>query len=83
MAQGARQRFNSDWAISLTGIAGPGGGGPDKPVGLVFIGLAGPNVNKVFRHVFASNRQQIRHRASLAALNHLRLALLGEGSRGI
>jgi nicotinamide-nucleotide amidase len=80
MAQGARKRFGSDWAISLTGIAGPGGGTPDKPVGLVFIGLTGPNTNLVFRHVLFSTRQQIRQRASLVALNHLRLAMLGDGS---
>ena len=79
MAQGARKRFASDWAISLTGIAGPGGGTPDKPVGLVYIGLAGPNTNMVFRHVLFSTRQQIRQRAALAGLNHLRLALLEEG----
>ena len=80
MARGARDRFGSDWAISLTGVAGPDGGTSDKPVGLVFIGLVGPNTNKVFRHIFASQREQIRQRASLAALNHLRVALLGQNS---
>ena len=80
MAQGARDRFSSDWALSLTGIAGPDGGSPGKPVGLVFIGLAGPNTNRVFRHVFASRREQIRQRAALASLNHLRGALLGQES---
>jgi nicotinamide-nucleotide amidase len=82
MAEGARERFGSDWAISLTGIAGPGGGSPDKPVGLVFIGLTGPNTNEVFRHVFASkNRHQVRLRASRYALSHLRDALLKQGIR--
>jgi len=76
MARGARDRFDSDWALSLTGIAGPAGGTSDKPVGLVFIGLVGPNTNEVFRHVFASSREQVRQRASLTALNHLRVALL-------
>ena len=80
MARGARDRFDSDWALSLTGIAGPAGGSPDKPVGLVFIGLAGPNTNRVFRHVFASSREQIRQRAAVTALNHLRVALLGQGA---
>jgi len=78
MAEGARKRFASDWAISLTGIAGPGGGTPDKPVGLVFIGLVGPDTGEVFRHVLASDRSQIRHRAALAALNHLRLAMIAQ-----
>ena len=77
MVLGARDRFGSDWALSLTGIAGPTGGTPDKPVGLVFIGLAGPNTDRVFRHVFASQREQIRRRAASTALNHLRVALLG------
>jgi len=76
MAQGARDRFDSDWSLSLTGVAGPDGGTSDKPVGLVFIGLVGPNTNKVFRHVFAFRRDQIRLRASRTALNHLRVALL-------
>ena len=80
MAKGARDRFASDWALSLTGIAGPAGGSPAKPVGLVFIGLAGPNTNRVFRHIFASPREQIRQRAAMASLNHLRIALLGQGA---
>jgi len=83
MAKGARGRFDSDWALSLTGIAGPAGGSPDKPVGLVFIGLAGPNTNEVFRHVFTSGREQIRLRAAMSALNHLRGALLeGDSTAG-
>jgi len=80
MARGARGRFGSDWALSLTGIAGPDGGSPDKPVGLVFIGLTGPNTTRVFRHVFASRREQIRLRAARTALNHLRIELLEENS---
>jgi nicotinamide-nucleotide amidase len=78
MAQGVRRQLASDWAISLTGIAGPGGGTPEKPVGLVFIGLVGPDIEKVFRHVLASDREQIRRRAAMAALNHLRLALIAD-----
>jgi nicotinamide-nucleotide amidase len=77
MARGSRRRYGGDWAISLTGIAGPEGGTEDKPVGLVFIGLVGPDTEHVFSHVFASQREQMRQRAALAALNHLRLALLG------
>ncbi len=76
MAEGARTRFRSDWALSVTGIAGPGGGSADKPVGLVYIGLAGPDgYSMVHKSSFPGSRQQIRLRAALAAMNHLRLAM--------
>lgn len=79
MAEGCRQRFDSDWAIAITGIAGPGGGTPDKPVGLVFTavcGAAGAAGAEVNRHLFLGDRPTVRMRAALAALNQLRLSLL-------
>jgi len=76
MAKGARKLLGSDWAISITGIAGPEGGTPEKPVGLVYIGLSSAGSTQVHRHVLSGTRQIVRTRASLAALNHLRLALM-------
>jgi len=75
MAEGVRARFGADWGIGVTGIAGPTGGSAEKPVGLVFIALAGPAGSAVHRHVFSGSRDIVRRRAALAALNHLRLAL--------
>jgi len=76
LAGGCRERFGSDWALSLTGIAGPAGGSQEKPVGLVYIGLSGPDGTDVHRHIFPAARLHIRRRAAMAALNYLRLALM-------
>lgn len=76
LAIGCRQRLGSDWAISITGIAGPGGGTPAKPVGLVWIALAGPSGVKTLRQFFPGPRETVRLRTALAAMNMLRLELL-------
>lgn len=68
MAVGARARFLVDWAIATTGIAGPGGGTPDKPVGLVYIAVAGPSHTVVERHHFEGDRAQVRAAAVETAL---------------
>ena len=77
MADGCRRRMRTDWSLALTGIAGPDGGSDEKPVGLVYIALAGPDGTTVHRHVFPGDREIIRRRAATAALNHLRLELVG------
>lgn len=78
MANGVRDRLGTDWGISITGVAGPGGGSDEKPVGLVYIGIssaAGTHTNK---HLFGNNcsRDRIRKQSGLSALNWLRLQLL-------
>ena len=80
MAAGCRERYAADWAISVTGIAGPTGGTPDKPVGLVCIALAGPGGCDVREYRFGEHlsRQDVRSRSRWAAINTLRLALLGK-----
>jgi len=76
MAEGCRQRFLSDWAISVTGVAGPTGGTAEKPVGLVFIGLSGPGGTEILRSQFPGTRDLIRLRSSLMGMNMLRMKLL-------
>lgn len=78
MACGVAERLHSDYAISATGVAGPTGGTPAKPVGLVFIGLHTPSGTTVAEHHFGhdSARSVIRMRAARTALNLLRLRLL-------
>jgi|SRR6185437_372509 len=77
MAKGAQQRFGANWGVSITGVAGPGGGTPAKPVGTVFVGLAPPRGRaRAVRLRLAGDRAQIRSHAAQTALNLLRLGLL-------
>lgn len=76
MAEGALRSAQSDWALSVTGIAGPSGGTAQKPVGLVYIGLAGPRTLVVKKFLFKGDRAQVRERAALSALDMLRRRLL-------
>ena len=80
MSEGARQRTGADFALSTTGIAGPGGGSAEKPVGTVFIGLAGPDTPaKVERHFFPRDRETFKSFVVQTALEMLRRALVGAG----
>ena len=81
MAEGARRAFGSSFALATTGIAGPTGGTPDKPVGLVFLALAGPQQTRVEAARFGSEspRVVIRERAARTALDLLRRELIRQG----
>ncbi len=76
MAEGAKRIYRSDWAISTTGIAGPDGGTPEKPVGLVWIGVATPKKTFAFCKNFSGNRVQIREKSVFKALDLLRREIL-------
>ena len=78
MALGARRRAGSDYALSLTGVAGPDGGSTDKPVGTVWVALADEHGATPVLLQLAGDRTAIRDRAAKCALQLLRLHLLGE-----
>jgi len=71
MAQAARRLFDTDVALSVTGIAGPAGGTPEKPVGLVYIGLAAEGVDLWERHIWTGDRPENKERSAEAALELL------------
>lgn len=77
MAAGACRRLGADIAVSVTGIAGPGGGSPEKPVGLVYIGLASAAGGRATRHRFPGDREDVRARAAQMALFRLHQQLTG------
>jgi len=76
MAKGMRERAKTDYAVSLTGIAGPTGGSEEKPVGLVFIGYSDENETRSFKTILPGDRELVRWRASQAALEYLRRKIL-------
>ena len=77
MAEGARRETGADFALSVTGIAGPGGGSEAKPVGTVFIGLAGPTGTPVLRQFNPYDRETFKQATANQALEMLRRLLLG------
>jgi nicotinamide-nucleotide amidase len=78
MAEGIRARNRATVGLGVTGIAGPGGGTPEKPVGLVWFAVADAAGTEAVREIFAGDRALIRERAANYALNLLRLRLMKE-----
>ena len=76
MAKGATEKLHSTWALSTTGVAGPGGGTDEKPVGTVFVGLAGPKGSYAKQLDIRGNRGIVRERTINVALDILRRQLL-------
>jgi nicotinamide-nucleotide amidase len=76
MAEGACAAVGADYALAVTGVAGPGGGTPEKPVGLVYTGCAGPGDTVVVRGHFPGDRAAVREYSVTSAL-HLLLRVLG------
>lgn len=84
MAEGARRTAPADVGLGITGIAGPTGGSPDKPVGLVYLAAALPWGTVAERHLFGGDRRSVKARAARAALDLLRRQILAgpDGERG-
>jgi nicotinamide-nucleotide amidase len=76
MARGARERLGADYALSITGVAGPDGGTESKPVGLAYVGLAGPNGVRTTENHFIGIREDVRRRSTQVALQMLREDLI-------
>jgi PncC family amidohydrolase len=68
MAQGALEKSGADIAVSVSGIAGPGGGTAEKPVGLVYIGCASEGKNLFEKYIFKGNREEVRQQTVNSAL---------------
>ncbi len=75
MAEGARARAGTDWAVAVSGVAGPDGGSPDKPVGTVWLAWAGAGSVHAARCLFAGDRAAVREQTVVQALAGL-LALI-------
>ena len=75
MARGAAKRLGSEIAVSVTGVAGPGGGSPEKPVGLVYLHAVTPDDSHGMELRLPGNRDAVRRRAAVSALHLLRRLL--------
>jgi nicotinamide-nucleotide amidase len=79
MAEGVRRALDADYAVATTGVAGPGGGTPDKPVGFVWWALAHPGGTEAWSRRFAGDRELVRQWAAQYSLDGLRRRLEGTG----
>jgi PncC family amidohydrolase len=82
MAEGARQRLGADVGVGVTGIAGPGGGTVEKPVGTVCLGISAEGVRYSCRRRFAGDREAVRSQAVAWALEEILLRLSTSGGGG-
>lgn len=78
MASNVLKKFNTDYSISISGVAGPSGGTPEKPVGFVWIGIASKNESEAFSFQFGDNRQRNISMTATTALNLLRKKLMSD-----
>lgn len=76
MVLGVLEATSADWGIAISGVAGPGGGTSEKPVGLVWLGIGNRQGIEAIRYEFPGDRDAVRERAAVTALRHLRLRLL-------
>jgi len=87
MARGVRAALFADLGISVSGIAGPGGGTLEKPVGTTWIGLSAPDVERGWHFVFAGSRIEVKEQAAQKALellvDYLRGLVAREGKSGV
>lgn len=80
MAEGIRRITGSDFSVATSGIAGPGGGSPEKPVGLVWIAVNSENGTETFSHTYKNDRRRNIERFAASALNHLRIKIEKESN---
>ncbi|MCX6410825.1 MAG: nicotinamide-nucleotide amidohydrolase family protein, partial [Actinobacteria bacterium] len=79
LAEGIRQVLQSDVGIGITGVAGPGGGSDQKPVGLVYVAVVGPHgTSQVLERTFPGDREAVRTNSALTSLHLVRLLLQDE-----